>query len=310
MEKVHDVVIVGAGPAGVTAGIYAKRANLDVLILEKQFLIGGLLNFTSEIENYPGFSKIKGYELSKKFEEHLKTLNVSLKLGVEVLKIEKEEDIFKIKTNQEMFFTRSVIYGAGWSFIKLGIDGEEKFIGRGVSYCAVCDAPFYKGKIVAVVGRGEIAVEEALYLTRFASKVYLLLLNKNLSLPPHLEKEFKEIKNIEIILGANVEKIDGKLFVEKLIYNAEKEKKELKVDGVFIFAGLKPNVEPIKDLVETTKAGFIITDENMQTKTPLLFAIGDIRQKTLRQIVTACSDGAIAAQVAYKLIRKLQTKNL
>ncbi len=303
MEKVYDVLIVGAGPAGVTAGIYAKRANLDILILEKEFIVGGLLNFTSEIENYPGFPKIKGFELSQKFEEHLKALNVPIKNGVEVQKVKKENDIFIAETNQGIFKSKSLIYGAGWSFVKLGVEGEEKFRGRGVSYCAVCDAPFYKGKKVAVLGRGEIAVEEALYLTRFASKVYLLLLNKKLSLPPHLEKEFKEAKNLEVFLGVKPLKIDGKLFVEKIVFEYENEIKELSVDGVFIFAGLKPNVEPIKDLVETTKAGFVITDENMQTKTPLLFAVGDIRDKNLRQIVTACNDGAIAAQAAYKLLK-------
>lgn len=307
MQKIYDVIIVGAGPAGVTAGIYAKRANLNLLLLEKQYVIGGLLNFTSDIENYPGFPKIEGFKLAQKFEEHLKALDVPLKVGVEVIKIVKDNNIFKVNTSQETYFSKSVIYGAGWSFVKLGIDGEDKFLGRGVSYCAVCDAPFYKGKIVAVIGRGEIAVEEALYLTRFASKVYLFLLNKKMKLPPHLEKELENTKNLEIILGANVEKIEGKLFVEKLIYTKDKEKKELKVDGVFIFAGLKPNIEPVKELVETTKAGFIITDENMQTKTPLLFAVGDIRQKVLRQIVTACSDGAIAAQAAYKFLRQMKS---
>jgi thioredoxin reductase (NADPH) len=303
MEKIYDVLIVGAGPAGITAGIYAKRANLDILILEKEFIVGGLLNFTSDIENYPGFPKIKGFELSQKFEEHLKALNVPIKNGVEVQKVKKDGDIFIVETNQGIFKSKSLIYGAGWSFVKLGVEGEEKFRGRGVSYCAVCDAPFYKEKAVAVLGRGEIAVEEALYLTKFASKVYLLLLNKNLSLPPHLEKEFKEAKNLETFLGVKPLKIDGKLFVEKIMFEHENEIKELNVDGVFIFAGLKPNVEPIKDLVETTKAGFVITDENMQTKTPLLFAVGDIRDKHLRQIVTACSDGAIAAQAAYKLLK-------
>ncbi len=305
--KVWDVVIVGAGPAGLAAGIYAGRSRLSALILE-QMMPGGQLLITEQIENYPGFEEgITGFELSEKFRKHAEKFGVVFESGQFITGVTTDGDIFVLKSESGgEVRAKTVIWAAGSIPRKLNVPGEAEFIGRGVSYCAVCDGAFFKDRTVAVVGGGDSALEEALYLTKFASKVYLIHRRSSFRAVKLIQERVFSNEKIEPVMNRTVEAINGTQFVESVTLRntVTGEKEELSVDGVFIFIGNEPNSAPVVHLVDTTEQGFIITDEEMKTKTPGLFAAGDVRHKPLKQVVTAAADGAVAAMSATKYLEE------
>jgi len=303
-----DVVIIGGGPSGLTAAIYAARAGLDVLIIEKAGC-GGQMAITDNLENYPGYSSVNGFELAVKLEEQARNFGAEIAYD-EVVSIE-DGAVKKIITVNESFEAKTVIIASGASPKKLEIKGEEKFLGRGVSFCATCDAPFYKDKKAAVVGGGDSAVQEAIYLSKFASSVTLLHRRDKLRAAKILQEKILSYSNIDIMYDTIPEEIIGGEKIEKLIVSNVKtgEKQDLAIDGVFVFIGLLPNTSFLQTLVLDEK-GYIITDENMNTNTAGIFACGDARKKQLRQVVTAAADGAQAAISAQHYLELLEDKNL
>ncbi len=295
--KVRDLIIIGAGPAGMSAGIYAARSALSPLIIESQ-MPGGQVALTDFIENYPAFPNgMSGQELTKLMEEQCNNFNVEFMNFVQVDFVEKENKIFKLKTNQGDFFAKTVIVATGASPAELGIPGEREFKGRGVSYCATCDGPLFKDKDILVVGGGDSAVQEAICLTKFVSSLKVVHRRDKLRARKMIqEKAFKNPK-IDILWNSNLLEIKGKDLVERVVIynNKTNQKREIRIDGVFMYAGFKPNSSLVKNLVEMDKLGSIITDHKMRTSTTGLFAAGDVRNTPLRQVVTAVSDGAIAA---------------
>jgi thioredoxin reductase (NADPH) len=303
---VWDVVIVGAGPAGLASAIYAGRSQLKTLVLD-QMMPGGQLLITEEIENYPGFFEgITGFELSEKFRQHAEKFGAQIINGKPVSSVELDGDIFVVKTDGEDFKGKTLIWAAGSTPRKLNIPGEAEFVGRGVSYCAVCDGAFFKDRTVVVVGGGDSALQESLYLTKFATKVYLIHRRDKFRAVKILQERVKKSEKIKPLLNYVVTSINGKDFVESVTLKntVTGEERELNTDGVFIFIGNEPNVSPVAHLVETTETGFIITDEEMRTKTPGLLAAGDVRHKPLKQVVTAVADGAVAAMSAAKYLEE------
>lgn len=306
-EKEFDVVILGGGPAGFSAGIYTARGNVSTAILDVSMLGGQPSNYL-ELENYPAFMKIGGFELMEKFEEHADMFGVQKfpMQEIEVIDLVSYPKI--IRTKEVEFRAKSVIIATGAKPMKLGVKGEEEFIGRGVSYCAVCDGAFYKDKVVAVVGGGNSAVEEAIYLTKFASKVYIIHRRDELRADKIIQNRATKNEKIEFVLNSVVCEIQGQDLVNNLILKNTKtdEMFNLAVDGVFPYIGITPNVENISGQITQDKAGFIITDETMKTSIDGVFAIGDVRKTPLRQVITAASDGAIAGVYAVKYIESLK----
>jgi len=292
----YDIIIIGGGPAGLSASIYSKRFGLSTLLIEK-FGIGGQVLLTDLVENYPGFPEgIKGPELVYKMEEQAKKFGVEFLID-EVLDVEIDNEIKKTKTNSSIYESDGLIISTGVNPKKLDIPGEKEFTGKGVSYCAICDAFFYKNKNVLVVGGGDTALTEALYLTNFANKVYIIHRRDKLRAAQYLqEKAFKNNK-IEFIFNSILKEIKGEKRVEKVLIQNIKEDRiyELDVDGIFIYIGLAPNSSLFKDKINLDENGFINTDSEMRTNKKFVYAVGDVRKKELRQIITACADGAIAA---------------
>lgn len=307
LEKEFDVVILGGGPAGFSAGIYTARGNVSTAILDVSMLGGQPSNYL-ELENYPGFMKIGGFELMEKFEEHADMFGVQKFPMQEIGVIDLVASPKIIRTKDVEFRTKSVIIATGAKPMKLGVKGEEEFVGRGVSYCAVCDGAFYKDKVVAIVGGGNSAVEEAIYLTKFASKVYIIHRRDELRADKIIQDRAAKNEKIEFVLNSVVCEIQGQDLVNNLILKNTKtdEMFNLAVDGVFPYIGITPNVENISGQITQDKAGFIITDETMKTSIDGVFAIGDVRKTPLRQVITAASDGAIAGVYAVKYIESLK----
>lgn len=307
LEKEFDVVILGGGPAGFSAGIYTARGNVSTAILDVSMLGGQPSNYL-ELENYPAFMKIGGFELMEKFEEHADMFGVQKFPMQEIEFIDLVSSPKIIKTKEIEFRTKSVIIATGAKPMKLGVKGEEEFVGRGVSYCAVCDGAFYKDKVVAIVGGGNSAVEEAIYLTKFASKVYIIHRRDELRADKIIQDRAAKNEKIEFVLNSVVCEIQGQDLVNNLILKNTKtdEMFNLAVDGVFPYIGITPNVENISGQITQDKAGFIITDETMKTSIDGVFAIGDVRKTPLRQVITAASDGAIAGVYAVKYIESLK----
>lgn len=292
----YDVIILGGGPAGLSASIYAKRFGLSTLLIEKVG-IGGQASLTDLIENYPGFPEgISGAELVNKMEEQAKKFGVEFLID-EVLDINFEDEIKKVNTNTANFESKGVIIATGANPKKLDVPGEKEFTGKGVSYCAVCDAFFYKNKDVLVVGGGDSAISEALYLTTFANNVYVVHRRDKLRAAYYLQDRALKNQKIKFIFNSVLKEIKGDKRVNKVSIQNIKEDKlyELDVSGVFIYVGLIPNSELFKNKLEFDENGFIITDDDMRTNKKFVYAAGDVRKKSLRQIVTACADGAIAA---------------
>lgn len=306
-EKEFDVVILGGGPAGFSAGIYTARGNVSTAILDVSMLGGQPSNYL-ELENYPAFMKIGGFELMEKFEEHADMFGVQKFPMQEIEFIDLLSSPKIIRTKEVEFRTKSVIIATGAKPMKLGVKGEEEFVGRGVSYCAVCDGAFYKDKVVAIVGGGNSAVEEAIYLTKFASKVYIIHRRDELRADKIIQDRAAKNEKIEFVLNSVVCEIQGQDLVNNLILKNTKtdEMFNLAVDGVFPYIGITPNVENISGQITQDKAGFIITDETMKTSIDGVFAIGDVRKTPLRQVITAASDGAIAGVYAVKYIESLK----
>jgi len=289
-----DIAIIGAGPAGLTAAIYGVRAGYKTTVFEKNFS-GGQMNFTSEIENFPGFLKISGSDLALKMEDQAKKLGVEFK-NSEIKSIKKENDIFKIETSTDIFEAKKVILSLGAKSKTLGIESEERLRGMGVSYCATCDGGFFRGAEVAVVGGGNTAFEDAIYLSHICKKVYIIHRRDSFRADKILQEEAKSIENIEFVYNSEVDEIVGKFEVDavKVKNNQNNETKEIPVSGVFVAIGTKPNSELVEGIVEKNEYGYIITDNNMRTSMDGMYAIGDVRNTNLRQIITACADGAIA----------------
>ena len=305
MEK-HELVIIGAGPAGLSAAIYGKRAGLDILVLERA-ATGGQINNTDEIENYPGIAHATGSEIGEMLKNHALKFNVEIRM-IDTSKVELHGDkkIVITKKSKEIneIEAEAIIVATGAHFKHLGCEGEAEHIGQGVSFCAVCDGAFFEDLEIAVVGGGNTAVEEAVYLTKFASKVYII----------HRRDEFradraaaaKALANpkIQPVYSTVVEKIEGNGMVENIVLKNVKtgEISNLPVAGVFMFVGQEPNSECVSELVKTEAGGWITTNERMETSVPGIFAAGDVRSKYLRQVITAASDGAVAAMAASSYI--------
>lgn len=302
MSETLDLVIIGAGPAGIAAGIYASRAMLSFVLLEKSFAGGQIVN-TYEIENYPGIKSTSGFELSTMFREHAEDLDVEFK-SEEVQEIMLDGPIKTVVTNSETYQAKTVILATGASWRKLGVAGEDKFSGMGVSYCATCDGAFYREKVTAVVGGGDVAVEDAIYLSRLCKKVYLIHRRDELRAVKVLQEHLFKIDNIEILWDHEVDEIIGDQAVNQLkVHNNKTNASQtLEVDGVFVAVGSTPNSELAHDQVELDSKGWIKTDEDCATNIPGVFAAGDLRVKSLRQVLTAASDGAVAVYGAERYL--------
>ena len=305
---IYDVVIIGAGPGGMTAALYAARSNLSVLLLEKG-LPGGQMNNTAEIENYPGFESILGPDLSMKMLAGTEKFDVALKYDT-VEKIEEEDALKKVVGSNETYLSRTVIIATGAVHRTLNVEGEEKYSGMGVSYCAVCDGAFFRNKELLVVGGGDSAVEEAIYLTQFASKVTIVHRRDALRAQKIIQERAFNNEKIFFEWDAVIDEIKGDAMkvTSAILKNPKTEEtKEVSADGVFIYVGLDPITEPFLDLGIVNDQGWIETDNRMRTAVSGIFAIGDVREKELRQITTAVGDGSIAGQEAYKYIEELST---
>lgn len=304
-RKIFDIIILGGGPAGLSSAIYAARGAVSTAIVDINMLGGQPSNYL-ELENYPGFQLVGGYDLMEKFEEHADKFGVEKFPMQEITKIDLAKK--KIYTKEYEFSAKSIIIATGAQPMKLGVKGEKEFIGRGVSYCAVCDGAFYKDKIVAVVGGGNSAIEEAMYLTKFAKKVYVIHRRDKLRADKILqEKAFKNQK-IEFIWNSIVLEIQGENTVKSIVLkNLQTDKiSELKIDGIFPYIGISPNTELFSGQLEQDKYGFIQTDTTMATSIEGIYAIGDVRNTPLRQVVTAASDGAIGATYALRYVEQTE----
>jgi thioredoxin reductase (NADPH) len=296
MNKIYELIIIGSGPAGLTAAIYAGRAELDTVIIEKAPISGGQIINTYEVDNYPGIPEISGFDLSTRFRKHCEKLDIKFITG-EVVKFEVEDGIKKITLDDgKTYNTKSVIIATGANPRKLGVKGEEKLSGLGVSYCATCDGAFFKNKVTAVIGGGDVAVEDAIFLARLCRKVYVIHRRDEFRAAKSYSTKLMSLDNVEIIWDSVVEEIQGEEQVEQIkIKNKNtQETNEIKVDGIFIAVGNKPNSEVYKDIITVDDYGYIIAGESSETNIPGVFAAGDIRTKGLRQIITAASDGANA----------------
>lgn len=285
----YDVVIIGGGPAGITAGIYAARAGLKAVIFESGFFGGQIVN-SHKIDNYPALPGISGYEFASKLKEQLKQFDIEIKNN-KVIECDLESTPKIIKTKKEEFMAKSVVLATGTTPAKLGALNEEKFIGRGISYCATCDGAFYKDKVVAVIGGGNTALDDALYLCAFVKKVYLIHRRDKFRGAEVTVEKVKKEEKIEIIYNDEVKEFSGNENLDKLIL---KSGKHLTVDGAFIAIGSIPETELFKGVIKLDEKGFIEADDSLMTNLPLVYAAGDVRTKKLRQVVTAQSDGAIA----------------
>ncbi|MFJ5791078.1 thioredoxin-disulfide reductase [Lysinibacillus sp. NPDC093197] len=308
-EKIYDVVIIGAGPAGMTAAVYTSRANLSTLMIERG-IPGGQMANTEEVENYPGFDTILGPELSTKMFDHAKKFGAEYAYG-DVSEIIDGEEYKIIKSGAKEYKTRSIILSTGAEYKKMGVPGEKELGGRGVSYCAVCDGAFFKQKNLVVVGGGDSAVEEGVYLTRFADKVTIVHRRDKLRAQKILQDRAFANEKIDFIWNATVKEINdanGKVGSVTLQSTVDGTESEFNADGVFIYIGMLPLTKPFGALGILNEAGYIVTNDNMETKVPGIFAAGDVREKSLRQIVTATGDGSIAAQAAQHYVEVLLEK--
>ncbi len=291
----YDVIIIGSGPAGLAAAIYAKRAALETLVLEKTPLSGGQIINTYEVDNYPGLPGISGMELGQKMRGHVDAEEAEVKTAT-VTAIEDKQDHKVVHTNQGDFETRTVVLAMGASHRQLGVPGEEDLCGMGVSYCATCDGAFFKNRDVAVVGGGDVALEDALFLARGCRKVYLIHRRDAFRGAKVLQQQVQAKKNIVCLMDSVVDQILGQDMVEKLhISNTKtKEAADLPVQGIFIAVGIKPNTDTIQGLPKRDEAGYILAAEDGVTDIPGIFVAGDCRTKQLRQVITATADGANA----------------
>jgi len=304
-KKGYEVIIIGGGPAGLSAGIYTSRARLSSLLIERG-VVGGRITDAELVENYPGFAQgIPGAELGQLMQQQAAKYGLNI-ITAEVTGIELKKEKRMVKTTKGDFTAKAVIIATGSERGKLGIPGEVELTGKGVSYCATCDAPFFKEKPVAVVGGGNAAISEALHLAKFASRVIVIHRRPQLRATRIMEEKARAKTEIEFLWDTVVEKIEGEGAVKRLSLRQVKTGKKSKLDvaGVFIAVGLKPSTDFLKGVVPLDKAGYIITNDRMETKIPGIFATGDIRQHSPRQAITAAGDGATAAVFAEKILAR------
>lgn len=295
----YDLIIIGSGPAGLSAAVYGKRAGLKLLVLEKASMSGGQVLNTYEVDNYLGMPGMNGFDMGVHFREHADKMGASFQ-DAEVTVIRREGESFTVCTAEGELETKTVILATGAEHAHLGVPGEEELSGMGVSYCATCDGAFFRGRTVAVVGGGDVALEDAIYLARTCEKVWVIHRRDEFRGASVLQEQLKALPNVEILYHHVTEEICGTDAVEKLRLKDVKtgEQRELPVAGVFIAVGIRPQTELVQGLAACDEAGYVLAGEDCATSVPGLFAAGDVRKKTLRQIVTAVADGANAATAA------------
>lgn len=289
----YDVIIIGSGPAGLAAAIYAQRAKLEMIIIEENYISGGQVVNTYEVDNYPGLPGINGMDLGMKMREHAEKMGAQF-VRAKVVEIQAEGDIKVVKTEDETYEAKTIIFAAGAKHRTLDIPGEKEFTGMGVSYCATCDGAFFRNKVTAVIGGGDVAVEDAIFLARLCKKVYVVHRRDELRAAKILQDNLLSLDNVEMVWDSVAEEIRGEGLVKELSVKNVKtgEQRTLDVDGVFVAVGILPDSELLKDQVRTDKGGYLEAGEDGVTSIPGVFAAGDVRTKQLRQIITAASDGA------------------
>ena len=292
----YDLIIIGSGPAGLSAAVYARRAGLNLLVLEKNPMSGGQVLNTYEVDNYLGMPGTDGFDMGMKFREHADKMGVEFRESV-AMSIEDKQDFKLVHTREGDLEAKAIILATGAVHAALEVEGEEKFSGKGVSYCATCDGAFFRGKTVAVVGGGDVALEDAIYLSRICEKVYLIHRRDELRGAYILQEELKALSNVEFLYSHVVEEITGEDAVSGLRVRNLKtgESCRLQMDGVFVAVGIRPGTELVRDLVDCDEGGYVLAGEDCVTSVPGIFAAGDVRKKPLRQIATAVADGANAA---------------
>ena len=288
----YDVIIIGAGPAGLSAGIFTARAGLKTLCIEK-LGVGGQASIAVEISNYPGMGKISGFDLGPKMAEDATNCGVQIEYET-VQKLSQTKTGFSIKTKHNNYTAKKVILACGAKVRNLGIESEQNYIGRGVSYCASCDGAFFKNKTVAVVGGGNTAIGDCLYLSRLAKKVYLIHRREVFTANKLDFEKVKSLKNVEIITNTTVKELQGENQLQPVVINQNKTTKKLKIDGLFVAVGYEPDLSFVDINIKKDKFGYVLVDENKQTSVKYLYACGDIISKKFKQIITAAADGAMA----------------
>ena len=302
----RDIIIIGSGPAGMGAAIYGKRAGLDTLVIEGTGMSGGQVTQTYEVDNYLGLPGVNGFDMAMTFQAHMEKLGAEFEMGM-VTSVEKKDGYFEIIVDGNTHETKTVIIATGASHNKLMVPGEEELAGMGVSYCATCDGAFFKGRTTVVVGGGDVAIEDAIFLARGCEKVYLVHRRDELRGAKILQNNLMSLPNVEIVWDSVVEKIEGQDQVEEVVIRNVKtgEESKLQADGIFIAVGIHPNTEYFAGLVEMDKNGYIIAGESCETSIPGIFVAGDTRTKELRQIITAVADGANAVNSVQKYLLTL-----
>lgn len=307
MPQVYDIVIIGGGPAGLTAGIYGGRARRSVMLIEKE-TIGGQIANTEKVENYPGFPEgSNGLELGLAMQEQATKFGMEMSFG-EVAEVDLQSNPKVIKTDMDEYRAKVVIIAGGARPRILGIPGETEHIGNGVAYCAMCDGPQFSGQDVAIIGGGDAGVEEGMYIARYASKVTVVEVMPKLTAAKSIQEHAKSEPKMSFIINTTVESINGSDGVTSISLknNATGQKTELAVSGVFMYVGQTPSTEYLQGKLELDKGGFIVTNERMETSVRGVYAAGDVRAKAVRQVVTACGDGATAAHLADKYLDELE----
>ena len=306
MKKQLDVAIIGAGPAGLGAAIYAERAGLELAVFDKSPISGGQILSTYEVDNYLGFSSISGSDLGMKFREHADALHVPF-INEEVLRVQIDDNQKKIITDANEYEAKVIIVATGATHSRLFVKGEEELSGMGVSYCATCDGAFFRNRTVAVVGGGNVAVEDAIFLAGLCKKVYLIHRRDELRAAKSLQNKLFSMENVECVWNTTVSEITGEDLVEAVSLKNVKtgEMTNLPVDGIFIAVGIVPETELFRNIFEMDEKGYVIASENCATSCPGVYAVGDIRKKELRQIITAVADGANAVNHACAYLRNI-----
>ena len=301
---IYDCIVIGGGPAGLSSAIYLRRALKSVLLIEKG-VFGGQITTSPKVENYPGFKEISGLELGTKMYEQAKELGVETMYG-EVSKITKNEDLFQVFVGDKQYQSKVVIYATGASPRKLGVLNEEKLVGSGISYCATCDGAFFKGKTVCVVGGGNTAVDDALYLANVAQKAYVIHRRDTFRGEPVKVAILKEKENVSCIMNATVKEVIGDSQVKQIVLNVKGKEQTLDVDGIFVAIGQVPNTTILEDFVPLNDNGYIKTNLQLETSVAGFYAAGDVREKQVRQLTTATNDGTIASVMAIEYLNTLK----
>ena len=303
MSQIYDMIIIGSGPAGLAAAVYGQRAKLDLIVIEKQMISGGQIINTLEVDNYPGLPGIGGFELGQKFREHAEKLGTAF-VTDEVKEVRINEDGTRTVVGTEADYTaKTVVIASGAEHSLLGVPGEKELTGSGVSYCATCDGNFYRNKVTAVVGGGDVALGDALYLARLCQKVYLIHRRDSFRGAKVLEDKVRAAENIELVLDSTVEEIRGEGQLKSILVKNKKSgaETELAIDGLFIAVGIVPESKSFPFL-KTDERGYVLADETCETNVPGVYAAGDVRKKQLRQVITAVADGANAVESAVRYL--------